>query len=113
MKAKANLSYLAHGYNRQHTGPKSSGAPSASVSARYTCPMHPEIVLDAPGRCPKCGMTLTPILNATQRATENICVMRAAVRSLQPRSCLECGITRFQVAVSRPLPNCVTTSGAC
>jgi Cu2+-exporting ATPase len=24
----------------------------------YTCPMHPEIVLDAPGACPKCGMTL-------------------------------------------------------
>ena len=26
----------------------------------YTCPMHPEIVRDAPGDCPKCGMTLVP-----------------------------------------------------
>ncbi len=24
----------------------------------YTCPMHPEIVQDKPGSCPKCGMTL-------------------------------------------------------
>jgi Cu+-exporting ATPase len=24
----------------------------------YTCPMHPEIVRDAPGNCPICGMTL-------------------------------------------------------
>ncbi len=24
----------------------------------YTCPMHPEIVSDQPGRCPKCGMDL-------------------------------------------------------
>ena len=24
----------------------------------YTCPMHPEVVRSAPGRCPKCGMTL-------------------------------------------------------
>lgn len=24
----------------------------------YTCPMHPEILLDEPGACPKCGMTL-------------------------------------------------------
>ena len=24
----------------------------------YTCPMHPEIVSDTPGRCPKCGMAL-------------------------------------------------------
>ena len=28
---------------------------------KYTCPMHPEIVLDKPGSCPKCGMTLEPI----------------------------------------------------
>ena len=26
----------------------------------YTCPMHPEIVQDAPGNCPKCGMALEP-----------------------------------------------------
>ena len=26
----------------------------------YTCPMHPDIVRDAPGRCPKCGMELVP-----------------------------------------------------
>lgn len=24
----------------------------------YTCPMHPEVVRNAPGTCPKCGMTL-------------------------------------------------------
>src|ERR1044071_5967743 len=28
---------------------------------QYTCPMHPEIVKDAPGKCPKCGMNLIPI----------------------------------------------------
>ncbi len=25
---------------------------------QYTCPMHPDIVRDEPGRCPKCGMAL-------------------------------------------------------
>jgi len=24
----------------------------------YTCPMHPEVQQDHPGKCPKCGMTL-------------------------------------------------------
>ncbi|WP_321783590.1 heavy metal translocating P-type ATPase [Burkholderia pyrrocinia] len=28
----------------------------------YTCPMHPEIRQDHPGQCPKCGMTLEPVL---------------------------------------------------
>jgi Cu2+-exporting ATPase len=28
---------------------------------KYTCPMHPEIVKDEPGKCPKCGMNLVPI----------------------------------------------------
>ncbi len=27
----------------------------------YTCPMHPEIVQDHPGDCPKCGMALEPM----------------------------------------------------
>lgn len=32
-----------------------------SSAQKYTCPMHPEVVMDAPGKCPKCGMTLVPV----------------------------------------------------
>src|SRR5882672_9019069 len=39
--------------------PTSVGA--APTAAIYTCPMHPEIVRDAPGHCPICGMALVPI----------------------------------------------------
>lgn len=28
---------------------------------QYTCPMHPEIIRDAPGSCPICGMDLVPM----------------------------------------------------
>ncbi len=28
---------------------------------QYTCPMHPEVIKDAPGKCPKCGMDLIPL----------------------------------------------------
>ena len=29
-----------------------------SSADTYTCPMHPEVKSDKPGKCPKCGMTL-------------------------------------------------------
>jgi len=29
-------------------------------AAAYSCPMHPEVTSDQPGRCPKCEMQLTP-----------------------------------------------------
>ncbi|HQZ17912.1 MAG TPA: heavy metal-binding domain-containing protein [Vicinamibacteria bacterium] len=35
-------------------------APPAAAGERYTCSMHPEIDLPAPGVCPKCGMPLVP-----------------------------------------------------
>lgn len=28
---------------------------------KYTCPMHPQIMQDEPGKCPLCGMTLEPV----------------------------------------------------
>jgi P-type Cu2+ transporter len=28
---------------------------------KYTCPMHPEVIKDTPGKCPKCGMDLVPV----------------------------------------------------
>src|SRR6266568_3793969 len=34
--------------------------PSPSAQ-KYTCVMHPEVVTDHPGNCPKCGMKLVPL----------------------------------------------------
>ncbi|EHN66138.1 heavy metal translocating P-type ATPase [Comamonas testosteroni ATCC 11996] len=39
----------------EDTAPKTAGT-------IYTCPMHPEVRQDHPGTCPKCGMTLEPII---------------------------------------------------
>ncbi|MDH4392147.1 MAG: copper-translocating P-type ATPase [Aquabacterium sp.] len=48
----------------QPTPAAAAAAASASAGAApiYTCPMHPEIRQDHPGDCPKCGMTLEPVL---------------------------------------------------
>jgi P-type Cu+ transporter len=42
----------------------------APAGARYTCPMHPEIVQVGPGSCPKCGMALVPMEGAAEDDSE-------------------------------------------
>src|SRR4051812_1991446 len=35
-----------------------SAAMAQEKKVVYTCPMHPEVQMEKPGNCPKCGMTL-------------------------------------------------------
>lgn len=41
--------------------PKKDTLQKTQAIVQYTCTMHPEIISDKPGNCPKCGMTLVPI----------------------------------------------------
>ncbi len=43
----------------QKMAPTTAG--TAATGIRYTCPMHPEVVQEGPGSCPKCGMALEPM----------------------------------------------------
>jgi Cu+-exporting ATPase len=44
-----------------HHAPAGHGGPPNAKDARYTCPMHPQIVQVGPGSCPICGMALEPM----------------------------------------------------
>lgn len=39
---------------------------------QYTCPMHPEIIRNAPGDCPKCGMPLEPLSMTPQESNAEL-----------------------------------------
>lgn len=62
----------------------------------YTCPMHPEIVQDGPGRCPECGM----FLEVKGEATHYTCPMHLEVHQDGPGRCPECKM--FLEAVVTP-----------
>src|SRR3989304_5267310 len=36
----------------------------------YTCPMDPDVIQDAPGNCPKCGMKLVPMTSVKEEGHE-------------------------------------------
>ena len=42
----------------------------AQPGTQYTCPMHPEIIRDAPGSCPICGMALEPVVPSDEPSHE-------------------------------------------
>jgi Cu+-exporting ATPase len=53
----------------------------AAPGRRWTCPMHPEVVRDAPGSCPICGMALEPMeISAEEEESAELADMRRRFR---------------------------------
>src|ERR671931_464537 len=59
------------------------------VPVVYVCPMHPEVVSEEPGSCPKCGMKL---LAQGSEETTYVCPMHPEVTSQKPDRCPKCGM---------------------
>jgi Cu+-exporting ATPase len=58
-KFEADPARYLHGPSpTAHRETAPAAPPGAAVE--YVCPMHPEVVSDRPGSCPKCGMALEP-----------------------------------------------------
>jgi len=66
-----------------------SGTDAANIT--YTCPMHPDVQQDKPGKCPKCGMFLQAKAPEGTKVTY-ICPMHPEVKRDKPGKCSECGM---------------------
>ena len=64
------------------------GAPEGAGPVVYACPMHPEVVEDEPGHCPKCGMKLL----AGRGPHDLHLPMHPEVVEDEPGHCPECGM---------------------
>ncbi len=50
-QATKDSTKMHHGHHGHHS----------QMKTKYTCTMHPEVVMNKPGKCPKCGMDLVPM----------------------------------------------------
>src|SRR5690348_5344527 len=60
----------------------------------YTCTMHPNVVMNEPGKCPQCGMqlTLTDKEKIKAAVAKNYtCPVHADVFQHDPGNCPKCG----------------------
>jgi Cu(I)/Ag(I) efflux system membrane fusion protein len=99
LSAVAGGALLLVGCHGQAHGPANVAATppvAASAATQYTCPMHPQIVREAPGSCPICGMDLVPkvLNNAAAQAEAGLgsvvqapnAAVVAAVATVRPRA---------------------------
>ena len=93
--------------DRQITSPhthKTSPEMDLGAAVEYTCPMHPEVVQNEPGQCPKCGMNLEPRKEQPEQSAhehhhtdhsalvEYTCPMHPEVVQNEPGQCPKCGM---------------------
>lgn len=57
----------------------------------YTCGMHPEVMLDKSGKCPKCGMELVAQEIKVAAKKTYTCPMHPEITSDKPGKCSKCG----------------------
>ena len=93
----------AFAQNKTTSNVKQSSSTKTEVSkdsVYYTCPMHPEVKMAKPGKCPECGMALekktikkTETVNKNKEAVKTYtCSMHPEVKSDKPGACPKCGM---------------------
>ncbi len=101
----ADHSCCAHGHKQnpdghEHRGQVGTQAPVAEehpkgATGKYFCPMHPEVVSNKPGDCPKCGMALerNPAwVEPSTGKTIYTCPMHPEIEQDHPDDCPKCGM---------------------
>lgn len=64
-----NSNHPHHNHSHKRGPAEVPAAVATGNTAQWTCPMHPEILREAPGDCPICGMALVPVAGTADADT--------------------------------------------
>jgi len=79
----------------QESANKNKDLKQETEKAKYSCPMHPDVTSNKPGKCSKCGMALT--LSAKEKMKHDAkkqycCPMHPDVKGGKHDKCSKCGM---------------------
>ncbi|MEO8591162.1 MAG: efflux RND transporter periplasmic adaptor subunit [Flavobacteriales bacterium] len=107
MLAFAMLFSLGCGGDKKHEGHDMQSESSARKEAMtYACPMHPDIIRDAPGLCPICGMQLT-----MRGGGGNVDLGPGIEAMLSPTNAIAIGSYKTVTPVIKELPSAFSATG--
>ncbi|TAK62682.1 MAG: hypothetical protein EPO24_04780 [Bacteroidetes bacterium] len=96
-----------HQHEMQATKSKSS----ESVKDTYTCPMHPEVKSDKPGKCPKCGMNLEKVtISQTNSVKEKVNKATALLKEAKQEAMQQ---GKYSCCVKEPCNTCLLEHQSC
>ncbi len=73
---------------------------SPAMIGKYICPMHPEVVSEEAGSCPRCGMDLIKVEGEMIGETHYVCPMGCVEPRDDPGRCPECGMNMVKEIVA-------------
>jgi len=97
LTAFAESQSQTHQHSKMHKSSDTllvKGAQQATEKEMYTCPMHPKVMSDKPGKCPQCGMALKKkgSSKVKTQSVSYVCPMHSEVVSDKPGTCSKCGM---------------------
>lgn len=88
-----------HNHNHEHADH------NTSATKEYTCPMHPQVVQNAPGTCPVCGMALVEKATQTQVADIMLSDSQIKLANITTQKVSEQSIEQYAVVNGRLATN--------
>jgi hypothetical protein len=85
-----------HGQDKKDTTAKKE---EMKMQMEYTCPMHPDVKSDKPGKCPKCGMALVEVKK------EKTSLMKQKMKAMMDG--------KYNCCIEDPCDVCIKTEGSC